>query len=300
MFFDILNLIENPNKRVQALDLEEHNSFYLGTCPVCKSRKLKINKNTGTFSCYANNCNQGKIFKKIESPAYKRSVNRDGYKKPKWIGIKNAIDVEFDLDLSKFVGGKLPITQYYFGENKVTEFRYLNTYLDDCKLVRIDTPSKEKFFSFRYKKDGQVIKDKHTDFGLYGYQEDTTLPCIFSEGEKACTASLFWGYSSLCLPTFATYDISWIKRHIQKYSKGFYYVADHDEVGYTKALLFAQCCWAENIPCTVVDLAVTLSNAKSGFDMYDLIQQRIIKREELLTFLHTSQIKIGSTDANWS
>ena len=256
--------------------VKEINTEYTFKCPICKENKLKVNKESSKYYCYANSCNSKELYKIIVGNdrffTSTRFVNPNNFKK-----INYSILDSINLKSNKFSQCDFDNSKYKCTNNLQTYY-----YREDLKLERIER-KKDKIFTPKYYYNGEWITGNNGEFSYY-------LPCtniskgvfVCVEGEK-CTVSL----SKLGITTFNIYQpyssnqnkISSILSELCRvYSDiraaGIMYICDNDVIGYSKGKKFVEVCNYLNIPnklVTMNDISF-FSVLSEGYDIADLLE----------------------------
>jgi hypothetical protein len=264
--------------------VREINTEYTFVCPICKESKLKVNKESEKYWCYANNCHSADIYKEIIKND--RFYNEDRFKKP-----KNNIKMNYSIF------DHIPITsttlsRCYIDNSRIyrdREHRQCTYYYNKClKLVRTDTPEGKVFTP--YYKDSFDESWKIGNNGQFNYYlpakqlDEGIIFCV--EGEKCAVDVVERGLTAFSI--YQPYSANQTKiREMLSNSlnlaanflanHGIVYLCDNDRIGLNKGKKFVEVCNYLGIPNQLVTMqdwftyfSVPFTDIE-GYDISDFI-----------------------------
>lgn len=269
--FRILNFIN------KLKILEDNSSHIVAYCPICDKPKLKINKNTGSYKCYANNCLSKDIRNAINpinsySPAnlYDHNLYYVEKLRPEPILLPTPYIFSSTASIS-FAKKISPNEIHYY-------------YSDTQRIQRIISQDKKKVYP-QYFKDNTWIYGKGNDrWSLYA--EELLLSAkhyiLIVEGEKCADVLLSLGYIATT-PNSFSFTREYLENKFRDLKlNGVLYLSDNDEAGKIKQDLVLDACWINNIPASALNIAKVVGKSHiSGYDVVDAINdgyENLIKR----------------------
>jgi hypothetical protein len=285
--FSILDYLD------QLDNVKNNNTWISASCPHCKG-KLKINKNTGSYACYTNECHLGfpnKIRDKLFTPNAFNAKNSFSNKSLKVTKIVDVVKPKKDfsnVEATNF------LTSIKFEKPKsIRNLDKLLTYFDygQFNVVRIDYfdiyRDKNQFYQHT-DREGNLIDDIPKQLtSLPIYKKDYISDCIlFVEGEKCATITQKLGFNCITIPTFL-YNSVYLPKvfsFLSKKVKNILVLNDNDDVGRKKAKDICLYGWKYGINTDVLDIVKYYSQYQhiQGFDIYDLYKEENLNTEQLL------------------
>lgn len=278
--------------------LSNNTTWIKAVCPVCNEPKLKINKLSGAYSCYANEC-QGY---NLESNKIRNLLNRKTvfsssvFKTParKYLNLPITVDKNpLTTPITSFLS-ELPYTKPKVNktsDRKYTYYRYSN------KFTNIRCDSKEgKFFSPQWTEstDNVILSIPPTLISEHSiYQARYLQPSIvIVEGEKSATTLHYLGIAGISFIS-AIYSNNYLNRFIY-FLKSNYNVqsvivlSDNDKTGYKKGTDVLHYCWHNGLEAGILNIASLFDDYKevSGFDIYDAVRLKLVNRTNILDILN--------------
>lgn len=264
--------------------VKEINTEYTFVCPVCKESKLKINKLTEKYWCYANNCKSSLIYKEIVRND--RFYNENRFKsKIKTKKVNYSIFDNVPIKSTKLSRSYIDNLKVYTDtiNNKCTY------YYNKCiKLVRTDT-LEGKVYTPYYKdyfdEDWKIGNNGQFDFYLpIKFEDEGIIFCV--EGEKCTVELVKKGITAFNIYQPHSSNQQKIKEILTNLSSrysfifdyGVIYICDNDKIGELKGKKFVEVCNYLGIPnklLTMQDILSFFSVQRvltSGYDIADFIK----------------------------
>ena len=276
MTFNILDYTEKLE------NVEEKGSWLLADCPVCGSRKLKINASTGAYKCYANDCSSQKI---RDSVAKYTPYVKTNLRVPRR-ATRRYLDAEPLYIPSDVLEGLE--SHFVRCERKEEIDRKYYAYSPTEQTVRFITKDEKKIVAPQYLKNGSYVSGvgdsvwvMFNEHRLYTDESASELIAglqdkyiMMAEGEKCAVSVANQTYECLTPAGFCFspeyLDLA-IKRLLSYGLKGVLYFEDNDTAGKKKAHMVANACWRNGLQCTVINPSFLRSGAVAddGFDIAD-------------------------------
>lgn len=288
-----LNILEYIDQLKTYGEVKEYNTWIKATCPVC-SGTLKINKLSGAYSCYTNNC-QSNPYRSIRQALYidhgsirQSSVFAPKYhSKPRLVDIVKPIKLE-NVDPTSFLTDQSSDLPKIVTTSEAT---YTHYSYDTFQVVRRDS-YEGKSFHFEYLDENKnVVKEIPTQLDLPFYQVKFIQPnIVIVEGEKCATIAQQLGLAAITLPAFL-YSERYLDRTIAKLKllgvTGVLCLQDNDLAGFAKSDLIQKYLWKHKIPTKVVNIVNLFTEYVNilGFDIYDAYVNKLISKSTIINFI---------------
>jgi len=262
--------------------VKEINTEYTFICPICGESKLKVNKLTEKYWCYANNCKSSLIYKEILKND--RFYNENRFKiKPKTKKLNYSIFDNVKITKSKISKCSLD-TKKYSKKSNCEEYYY--TELN--KLIRTDNLEGKLFTPYyRDNLDSEWRVGNNGNFNYYlpSICEDKGIIfCV--EGEKCTVELVKKGITAFNIYQPHSSNQQKIKEVLTNLSAsypiifdyGIIYICDNDKIGELKGKKFVEVCNYLKIPNKLLIMQDILSFfsvqrvLKSGYDIADFIK----------------------------
>lgn len=278
--------------------LSNNTTWIKAVCPACNEPKLKINKLSGAYSCYANECQGHDLASnKIRELLNRQSVFKSTvFKVParKYLNLSITVSSNpITASLSSFLS-----TQEYIPPkcNKTADKKYTYyKYSDKFTNIRCDT-SEGKFFSPQWTEStGDVIVSIPASLVSEHsiYQSRYLQPSIvIVEGEKSATTLQYLGIAGISFVS-AIYSNNYLNRFIY-FLKTTYNIqsvivlSDNDSIGTKKGTDVLHYCWHNGIEAGILNIATLFEEYKdvAGFDVYDAVRLKLVNRNNILDILN--------------
>lgn len=270
--------------------LEDSTTWMRAVCPICKEAKLKINKHSGAYSCYANDC-QGHD---LETNEIRNLLNRFtpfrsnvfSSTARKQLNLTTKIDEKhLTVPISSFKTNISYVKpkQKRYKDKLYTKFEYSV----DFRYYRCDT-NKGKFFIPSYKGKKELPPLISTDSVYQSKYLQSSI--VIAEGEKSASACQYLGLAGVSFLS-ALYNQNYLNRFLHTlFSNGVkaaIILADNDAVGLTKSTKTKEYCWNNNIEADVLNLTDIFTEYinYTGFDIYDALQEQLVNRNNIFSVL---------------
>jgi hypothetical protein len=262
-------------------------------CPICGTGKLKISRRTGMGKCFTSSCDIRDILAAVGAPTFVHN-------KPHYTYVEPVELPSTPISLYNTVGHEStaiyhpPKFSNTYGE-KVQEVDYIfDQYHKVYRINLLISKSKNNFPNkFNPKHSRWEINPAET-FPFYNERfimanQNRNNFVLVVEGEKnAEIVSCNTDVLAITPPLGFGWSRYWLSPNIKRLSKyvgGFVVIPDNDDIGRKKAKTFQMICFANYMPCKIIDLSMLYKEKND--DLVDLHERgwdinKIIKTFTLL------------------
>lgn len=280
----MFSILKHLDKLLVIKDLPTE---YTTLCPVCNG-KLKINKTTGAYACYTENCESKDIRNKI-APLDGQYINL-------YTNQFESILSSAPLELPKpFYLVNLK-KNYKYTSVKKRQGQLIYYFSKRQRMIRFESEVSKSFCPQVLQHGDWLTGTNNETFPFYNQflleQKHVNLHprlpniVLVAEGEKksnittALTGVVVLSPAGFC---YSEKHLLKMISRVSKYVSGFIYLPDNDKPGRKKASLFERSCTKLEIPCQIANLTRYFSTDDTAEDILDIIENQQVCSARQLT-----------------